>query len=74
VVDHLETARPTYPEGISDSAIGWGAQAQDRAARAADAANTVSRDRSMADNVEWITDHNPNAKIVIWAHNGHVGK
>ena len=32
----------------------------------------VSRDRSMADNVKWILDQNPNAKIVLWAHNGHV--
>ncbi len=36
--------------------------------------NTVSRDRSMADNVEWIANHNPTAKIVIWAHDGHVSK
>jgi len=26
----------------------------------------------MADNVKWILDHNPKAKIVLWAHNGHV--
>ena len=32
-----------------------------------------SRDQSMAENVEWIADHNPDAKIVLWAHNGHVG-
>ncbi len=35
-------------------------------------ANEVARDRSMADNVKWILDHNPKAKIVLWAHNGHV--
>jgi erythromycin esterase len=34
--------------------------------------NEVSRDRSMADNVKWILDHNPGAKVVLWAHNGHV--
>jgi erythromycin esterase len=28
----------------------------------------------MADNVEWILQQNPNAKIVLWAHNGHVNK
>lgn len=27
----------------------------------------------MAENVNWILDHNPQAKIVLWAHNGHVG-
>jgi erythromycin esterase len=35
-------------------------------------ANQVPRDRSMAENVKWILDHNPKAKIVLWAHNGHV--
>jgi erythromycin esterase-like protein len=31
-----------------------------------------SRDQSMAENVEWIADQNPGAKIVLWAHNGHI--
>jgi erythromycin esterase-like protein len=35
-------------------------------------AGTRTRDESMADNVEWIVKHNPGAKIVLWAHNGHV--
>ena len=31
------------------------------------------RDRAMAENIRWILDHEgPGAKIVIWAHNGHV--
>src|SRR5262249_19790262 len=34
--------------------------------------NEVSRDQSMADNIKWIADQNPKAKIVVWAHNGHV--
>jgi len=37
-------------------------------------ANEVPRDISMAQNIKWILDHNPNAKIVLWAHNGHVAK
>jgi erythromycin esterase len=37
------------------------------------AAGTV-RDRAMADNVRWlIEDRFPNEKIVLWAHNDHVG-
>jgi hypothetical protein len=32
----------------------------------------ISRDRSMAENVRWILDRLPDAKIVLWAHNGHV--
>jgi erythromycin esterase len=35
-------------------------------------ANEVTRDLSMADNVRWILDQSPHAKIVLWAHNGHV--
>lgn len=30
------------------------------------------RDDCMAENVKWILDENPGAKIVLWAHNGHV--
>jgi erythromycin esterase len=31
------------------------------------------RDRAMADNVQWILEHEgPGAKAVLWAHNGHV--
>ncbi len=32
------------------------------------------RDRSMAENVAWILKQNPKAKIVLWAHNGHISK
>jgi erythromycin esterase len=32
-----------------------------------------SRDKSMAENLEWILDHRPlGTKVVIWAHNLHV--
>ena len=31
------------------------------------------RDRSMAENIRWILEHEgPDAKLVAWAHNGHV--
>jgi erythromycin esterase-like protein/beta-lactamase regulating signal transducer with metallopeptidase domain len=36
--------------------------------------NEVSRDASMAANVKWILDQSPAAKIVLWAHNGHVSR
>ncbi len=35
-------------------------------------ANIRTRDESMADNIKWIADQNPGAKIIIWAHNGHI--
>ena len=37
-------------------------------------AHQVSRDRSMADNVMWLREQNPGAKIVLWSHNNHVAK
>lgn len=30
------------------------------------------RERAMAENVRWILQRNPKARIVLWAHNGHV--
>lgn len=31
------------------------------------------RDRAMAENIQWILQHEgPDAKMVVWAHNGHV--
>jgi len=33
-----------------------------------------SRDRSMAANVAWLTERYPGEKIVLWAHNGHIGR
>lgn len=32
------------------------------------------RDESMATNVRWILENNPNSKIILWAHNGHITK
>jgi erythromycin esterase len=37
------------------------------------AASNAWRDRSMAENIQWILEREgPSAKAVIWAHNGHV--
>lgn len=33
-----------------------------------------NRDASMADNAAWLLDQNPGARVVLWAHNGHVGR
>jgi len=30
------------------------------------------RDQCMAENVEWIRQQSPGAKVVLWAHNGHI--
>ena len=36
--------------------------------------NSLWRDKCMAENFLWIKDNNPNSKLVIWAHNGHIQK
>jgi erythromycin esterase len=34
-----------------------------------------ARDSAMADNIRWIMDQEgPDAKVVVWAHNGHVAR
>jgi erythromycin esterase len=32
------------------------------------------RDSSMTQNIKWIRESNNNGKIMLWAHNGHIGK
>lgn len=32
------------------------------------------RDECMAQNVKWIIDQDPRARVVLWAHNGHVSR
>ena len=36
--------------------------------------NYLWRDKCMADNFLWIKEQNPQSKLVIWAHNGHIMK
>ena len=74
IVQHLEASREAYAKkGVASRDIEWGIQnarvvLQSMQMRA----DEVSRDQSMADNIKWILDHNPGAKLVLWAHNGHV--
>jgi len=74
IVRHLESAREAYAKkGASASDIEWAIQNARVVLQSIQMrAGEVSRDRSMADNVKWILDQNPGAKIVLWAHNGHV--
>jgi erythromycin esterase len=32
------------------------------------------RDSSMTQNIKWMRESNNNGKIMLWAHNGHIGK
>ena len=74
VVRHLEDSRSLYAKkGIAERELAWVIQNARVVVQAMQMrANEVSRDQSMAENVKWILDQNPDAKIVLWAHNGHV--
>jgi erythromycin esterase-like protein len=74
VVRHMEDARESYAKsGAAKKDIEWAIQNARVVLQYAQLkSNEVPRDRSMADNVKWILDQNPQAKIVLWAHNGHV--
>lgn len=74
LVQHLEASREAYAKkGVATRDIEWAIQNARVVLQSIQMrTNEVSRDRSMADNVKWILDNNPDARIVLWAHNGHV--
>lgn len=74
VVRRLQQSRSLYTkQGLADRDLEWVIQNARVVVQSIQSRTTeISRDQSMADNVKWILDHNPGAKIVLWAHNGHV--
>ena len=74
IVGHLESGRPGYvAAGASPKDVDWAVQNARVVVQCLQMrSGEVSRDQSMADNIKWIADQNPRAKIVVWAHNGHV--
>jgi len=74
VVRHLEASREAYRKmGAVAPDAEWAIQNARVVLQCMQMrANEVTRDRSMAENVKWILDRSPGAKIVVWAHNGHV--
>ena len=76
VLAHLERERASYRTlGATNRDVDWAIQNARVVLQAMQMRlGLVSRDRSMALNVKWILDQNPDAKIVLWAHNGHVAR
>jgi erythromycin esterase len=73
--DHLAQNRGNYLARASREEVDWGIQNARIMLQAMQMqAGTVSRDESMAANVDWILEQNPDAKIVLWAHNGHIAR
>ncbi len=74
VVQHFEQNRICYRDsGATDQSIDWAIQNARLVLQYVQLqSGAKTRDESMADNVKWIADQNPTAKIVVWAHNLHV--
>jgi erythromycin esterase-like protein len=74
VLSHLDAGRAGYrARGASESEIDWAGQNARVVLQAMQMlSGENNRDPSMASNIKWIADHNPGAKMVIWAHDGHV--
>ena len=73
IVKHLEEKRPILLRTSTARQVDWAIQNARLVLQFAQVrAGERTRDESMAENVKWIADHNPDARIVLWAHNGHV--
>ena len=74
VLKYLESNRGLYlQQGMTNQAIDWIIQNARLVVEYTQLKSGIkTRDESMADNVKWIADHNPDAKIIVWAHNGHI--
>jgi erythromycin esterase-like protein len=77
VLSDLQSSRPRYLEKRSAQEVDWvlhNARIVDQCMRARAGSGGLVRDESMAANVVWILDQNPGARIVLWAHNGHISR
>jgi erythromycin esterase-like protein len=74
IVDHMNSMHESYAKkGAPAGEIEWAIQNARVVMQAMQMfAGKVTRDESMARNIKWILDQSPKAKIVVWAHNGHV--
>lgn len=74
VLEHMEGLRGEYAALTSERDADWAIHNARVVAQFTQLnANEVSRDESMARNVQWILEHEPRGtRIVLWAHNGHV--
>lgn len=76
LVERMESQRDRYAGEAGAWAADWAIQnarvVDQWAGLGADATGTTHRDKCMAINARWILEQNPDAKMVIWAHNWHV--
>lgn len=77
ILAELEASESELAAELGDEAAAWTVQmarvvAQCMASRTIQNP-TLVRDRAMAENIQWILDRDPDSKLILWAHNGHVG-
>lgn len=77
LVERMSAGRTRYAEAAGAEQAKWAVQdarvlSQWVAMGSKGEQGFFHRDRCMADNVAWLAAENPDAKIVVWAHNGHV--
>jgi erythromycin esterase-like protein len=74
IMSHLDAGRAGYQtQGAATKDIDWAVQNARVVLQCIEMkAGVVSRDASMAENIRWILRQSPGAKMVVWAHNGHV--
>jgi erythromycin esterase len=76
VHEYLLTQNDMYKKTFDPLEVDWAIQDALVVVQAAEAnmQGKRTRDESMAENLDWILDHTEDAKVVTWAHNGHVSK
>lgn len=77
VYDHLTANREVYIKSFDAPEVDWAIQDANVVLQGAEGSiqGKRSRDRSMAENLEWVLAHSPKGtKVVTWAHNGHVSR
>ena len=76
VYDYLKSHQSTYEAASSPEEFAFALQSARVCAQTADLekGGFWARDQYMAENAAWLlTQGGPDAKIILWAHNGHVG-
>jgi erythromycin esterase-like protein len=77
VLADMEAGREAYMKHADAAEVEWAihnADIVDQCMRSRAGNTFFVRDKSMAKNVEWIMAQNPGAKVVLWAHNGHIAR
>jgi erythromycin esterase-like protein len=77
VFETMEANRVDYLGHATAEEVDWAihnARIVDQSMRLRAGHSGRVRDESMSDNIVWILEQNPGAKIVLWAHNAHIAR